>query len=228
MEIGVAGPVWRAVIEVSGVGPGARVCDVGCGRGDFLAYARKSGMVPSGIDPAPDLVELARRSVPDVRLGGAEKLPWEDATFDLVTAFNSLQFAEDTDDALAEMVRVTRPGGHVAVANWAEAALNDLDAIERALNDGASPPDGDLRVAGGLRELLEDGGLVTVVEGLAEVPWAVPDEESLVSGILLDEDADLAREVVAAARPYRTATGGYRLINHFRYAIGRRNPAVGP
>lgn len=183
-------------------------------------------MMASGIDPAPDVVDLARRSGADVRVGGAEKLPWPEATFNLVTAFNSLQFAEDTDDALAEMVRVTLPGGCVAVANWAEAALNDLDAIERALNDGSSPPDGDLRLAGGLRDLLEDGGLFDVVEGLVAIPWEVPDDESLVSGILLGEDADLAGEVLAAAHPYRKG-GGFRLVNHFRYAVGRRSPAVG-
>ena len=226
-EIGSAEPAWRAVVDLAGTGAGARVLDVGCGRGGFLAYAKKRGMIASGVDPAPDMVDLARRHVPDVRIGGAEKLPWEDETFDLVTAFNSLQFTEDTDDALAEMVRVTLPGGHVAVANWAEAALNDLDAIERALNDGSSPPDGDLRVAGGLRELLEDGGLTGVAEGLVAVPWEVPDDESLVNGILLEEDADLAGEVLAAAHPYRRANGGFRLVNHFRYAVGRRGVAVG-
>ena len=183
-------------------------------------------MIAAGVDPAPDLVDAARRGGADVRVGGAENLQWEDATFDLVTAFNSLQFAEDTDDALAEMVRVARPGGRVAVANWAEAALSDLDAIERALNDGSSPPDGDLRVAGGLRDLLEDGGLVDVVEGLVPIPWEVPDDESLVDGILLGEDADLAGTVLTAARPYRTEAGGYRLVNHFRYAVGRRSPVV--
>jgi len=225
-EIGDAEPVWRAVLEVSGAGAGARVLDVGCGRGTFLAYATRRGMRPSGIDPAPGMVDRARRSVPDVRVGGVQKLAWRDATFDLVTAYNSLQFAEDTDDALAEMVRVTVPGGHVAVANWAEAALNDLDAMERALSGGSSAPDGDLRIAGGLRELLEDGGLTDVVEGLAEVPWEVPDGESLVHAILLEEDADLTGEILAAARPYRTEEGGYRLVNHFRYAVGRRSPAA--
>ncbi|OJF10331.1 class I SAM-dependent methyltransferase [Couchioplanes caeruleus] len=290
-----AEPAWRAILDTTHAGHGTRVLDVGCGSGDFLAYCDRRGMVTAGIDPAPGMVELARRRSPDVRRGGAEKLPWADATFDLVTSFNALQFAEDTDDALAELTRVTVPGGYVAVANWAEAARNDLDAVERALDDGPPRPDGDLRVPGGLAELLTDGGLVDVREALVEVPWEVPDDHTLVRGVLLGEDAggagavlgsgaggagavlgsgaggagavlgsgaggagavlgsgaggagaallgedaggadavllgeDAGRAgaVLAAARPYRNRDGGYRLVNHFRYAVGRKAGGCG-
>ncbi|GGQ64984.1 class I SAM-dependent methyltransferase [Couchioplanes azureus] len=227
-----AEPAWRAILDATRAGRrrhtrAVRVLDVGCGSGDFLAYCARLGMVTAGIDPAPGMVGLARRKSADVRLGGAEELPWGDATFDLVTSFNALQFAEDTDDALAEMIRVTGPGGHVAVANWAEAARNELDAVERALDDGPPRPDGDLRLPGGLAELLTDGGLVDVREALAEVPWEVPDDDALVRGVLLGEDAGRAGAVLAAARPYRRADGSYRLVNHFRYAAGRRAGGCG-
>ncbi|MFI7598697.1 class I SAM-dependent methyltransferase [Actinoplanes sp. NPDC049681] len=225
---GFAQPAWRAVLAASGAGPGARVLDVGCGSGDFLGYCGEHGMTTAGIDPAPGMVALARRRSADVRLGGAEKLPWDDGTFDLAASFNALQFADDTDDALAEMVRVTVPGGHVAVANWAEAALNDLDAVERALDDGPSRPDGDLRLPGGLRELLADGGLADVVEGLAEVPWEAPDDDALVRGILLGEDPASAPAVLAASTPYRRRDGSYRLVNHFRFAVGRKTGRPAP
>ncbi|MFI5492793.1 class I SAM-dependent methyltransferase [Actinoplanes sp. NPDC051859] len=221
-----ADPAWRAVLEATEGAASDRsgrlVLDVGCGSGEFLAYCASLGMVAAGIDPAPGMVSLARQRTADVRLGGAEKLPWRDATFDLATSFNALQFAADTDDALAEMIRVTVPGGYVAVANWAEAALNDLDTVERALDDGPPRPDGDLRVPGGLEELLVDGGLCDVREAVAEVPWEVPDDDTLVRGILLGEDAGRAAAVLAAARPYRNGAGGYRLVNHFRFAVGRR------
>jgi SAM-dependent methyltransferase len=224
---GWAEPAWRTVLEASGAGRGARVLDVGCGGGEFLAYCGERGMVASGIDPDPDMVQLAIDRARDVRVGEAEKLPWDDSTFDLATAFNALQFAGDTDDALAEMVRVTRPGGHVAVANWAERALNDVDAIERALADGPPGPEGDLRLPGGLRGLLEDGGLTAVHEGLVDVPWEFADDGSLVTWIVGDGAPEEAVKVLAAVRPYRRKAGGYRLVNRFRYAIGRRSPAVG-
>jgi SAM-dependent methyltransferase len=222
-----AEPAWRAVLEQIEARSGARVLDVGCGAGGFVAYCGRRGMVASGIDPDPDMVRLAVDRERDVRSGGVEKLLWDDATFDLTTAFNALQFAEDTDEALAEMVRVTRPGGHLAVANWAERALNDVDAIERALADGPPGPEGDLRLPGGLRGLLEDGGLTEVHEGLVDVPWEFADDESLVTWIVGDGAPEDAVEVLAAVRPYRQKAGGYRLINRFRYAVGRRSPAVG-
>jgi SAM-dependent methyltransferase len=209
-------PVWRALP----LRAGDRVLDVGCGAGHFLAYARSAGLRTSGADVVPELVELARQRADEALVAEADHLPWPDGTFDLVTAVNALQFADDTDAALAEMVRVTKPGGYVAVANWAEAERNDLDAIERALNDGESAPDGDLRRAGGLTELLTDAGLTGVTETLVAVPWRVPDEDALVRGILLGEQPDLAPEVVAAARPYRKSGDGYELVNHFRCAVG--------
>lgn len=216
-------PARRLVIEATGIHRGTKVLDVGCGSGEFLGMLVALGADAAGLDPAPAMVERARTSNADVRLGDAEHLPWADASFDVVTAFNALQFADDTDDALAEFVRVTIPGGHVAIANWAEGSLNDLDVVERAL--GEVPPDGDLREAGGLESALSDAGLVVTAAGVVEFPWEVADEETLVRGILMGEDsatmASLSADVVEAARPFRTASGGYRLVNSFRYAVGR-------
>ena len=231
-----ARPAWDAVLQVVGPREGARVLDVGCGSGDLLAHVGALGLSTAGIDPAPGMVEEARRRAPggDVRRGVADDLPWPDATFDLVTAVNALHLADDPDEALAEAVRVTVPGGHVAVVGWAEAAHNDLDAIEaavgRALDDEPAPDD-PLQLPGGLESWLTRGGLAPVAHGLVEVPWTAPDDESLVRGVLLGEDdatmAELAPTVVAAARAHRVAGGGYRLVNHFRYAVGRRDERTG-
>jgi SAM-dependent methyltransferase len=231
---GFAEPAWRAVAAASRLGPGARVLDVGCGAGDFLAFAARLGASPAGIDPAPGMVELARSRLPgaDVRLGGAEHLPWPDGRFDLVVSFNALQFAADLPAALAELARVATPGGSVAVANWAEGDRNDLHTVEAAVAaaDGEQPPpDGETRRPGGLERLLAGGGLQVVAAGLVEVPWQAPDDDTLVRGVLLGEDpatmAARAPTVVAAARPFRTPGRGYRLVNAFRYAVGRTPPA---
>jgi hypothetical protein len=68
-------------------------------------------------------------------------------------------------------------------------------------------------------------GLDVVTGGLVELPWEVPDDGTLVRGVLMGEDpatmAATAPTVLAAARPFRTATGGYRLDNAFRFAVGR-------
>jgi SAM-dependent methyltransferase len=226
----LAEPAWSVVLESADLDRGASVLDVGCGSGDLLAYLEHQGFSTAGIDPAPGMVRLARGRAPgaDIRSGGAEDLPWPDDSFDLVTAVNALQLADDTDDALAEMVRVTVPGGVVAVVNWAGSDDNDLDTLEAAVAEAAGDeprPDGELRVAGGLERLLGDGGLQIVSSGIVEASWRAPDGDTLVRGVLLGEDAETIAEtapvVIAAAEPFRTVDGGYHLINRFRYAVGR-------
>ncbi|MCU1439715.1 MAG: SAM-dependent methyltransferase [Rhodoglobus sp.] len=225
-----ADPARQAVLVEARVGSGSRVLDVGCGSGEFLAMAHALGAVPFGVDPAPGMVSLAHASVPsaDIRLRGAEHLPWPDAFFDVVTAFNALQFADDPVIALAEMSRVTAVGGCVAVANWAEGALNDLNVLEAAVaaaDDEELLPDGPLRPAGGLETLMRDAGLQVISSGLVEVPWKAPDDETLVRGVLLGEDAaGLAVRgpvVVEAAQPFRVDGGGYILRNAFRWVVAR-------
>jgi hypothetical protein len=124
------------------------------------------------------------------------------------------------------MARVTTATGHVAIANWAEAAQNDLNVIEEAVAraDGEDPlPDGELRHPGGLERLLAESGLRVVAAGLVELPWHADDDETLVRGVLLGEDeatmAARAPVVLAAAKPYRDEDGRYRLVNAFRYAV---------
>ncbi|MDQ0725312.1 class I SAM-dependent methyltransferase [Microbacterium sp. W4I20] len=230
-----ADPSRGVVIDATGIGPGSRVLDVGCGSGEFLAMLGTLGAEAAGIDPARRMVEIARAAAPaaDVRVGAAEELPWPDASFDVVTAFNALQFAEDTLDALAEMHRVTAPGGLVAIVNWAERDRNDLDAIDTAVAaaEGDEPtPDGELRREGGVAQLLADGGFEVVSAGLVEMPWEAPDAKTLLRGVLMGEDADIVSEiapvVLAAAESFRTETGAYRLVNAFRYAVARRPAAA--
>lgn len=230
---GSAAPAHEALIAASEIRAGSRVLDVGCGSGEFLRTLTDRGAVAAGIDPAPGMVELARRVAPlaDVRVGEAQNLPWPDGAFDVVTAVNALQFADDTIEALAEFARVLAPGGYIAIANWAEGARNDLDAIEAAVAaadgedvDDDLPVEGDLRAAGGLEALVAEVGLELVGAGLVEVPWSAADDDTLVRGVLLGEDPSVLRElapvVVAAAQPFRVGDG-YRLNNSYRYVVAR-------
>ncbi|MET4636835.1 class I SAM-dependent methyltransferase [Mycetocola sp. 2940] len=225
-----ADPVRRAIVAATGIRAGTRVLDVGCGSGEFLGMVQEAGAVTAGIDPAPGMLTLARARVPaaDIRPGSVDSLPWPAASFDVVTAVNALQFVDDPDAALAEMARVTVPGGFVAVANWADAARNDIHLIEQAVAasfDEELPPDDDLRLPGGLERLVRAGGLRLVASGTVPARWEAPDDSALVRGILLGEDsvglAEGAGTVLNAARGFRMPGGGYRLENAFRFAVGR-------
>lgn len=216
--------VHEAIIRDTGIRVDSRVLDAGCGSGEFLRTLVGVGAMARGVDPAPGMVALAGL---DAHLGDFDALPWPDATFDVVTAINALQFADDSLAALAEARRVTRPGGFIAVANWAESARNDLDVIEHAVaaywGDEVTP-DGDLRREGGLEQLFADAGLVLTVSRVIVLPWEVRDEATLVRGVLLGEDAEtqaaLTDTVVAAAERFRVGEG-FVLRNAFRLAVGR-------
>jgi SAM-dependent methyltransferase len=225
-----ADPARRALLAATGAGPGTRVLDLGCGSGELLALLADAGARVAGADVAAGMVTLARQAAPaaDVRVASAEALPWAGGTFDVVTAVNVLHVADDPGAALAEAVRVATPGGLVAVCGWADRSLVALDAVEVALaeDDGEPPADeSPVRQEAPARRLLEDAGLVVEHVELVEVPWVAADDDALVRGMLLGEDAaglaDRGPVVLRAARPYRTADGGYRFRNTFRLLVGR-------
>lgn len=228
----VADPVRTVLLDATRTGPGTRLLDVGCGSGELLALASARGAHARGVDAAPGMIALARTRAPaaDVRVADAARLPWPDASVDVVTVVATLHLVEDADAALAEAARVLVPGGLLAVAGWAEAARNDVDVLAAAVaraDDDEPPPDGPLALAGGLEQLLERAGLGVETSGVVELVWAADDDASLVGGVLLGEDpqtlARTAPVVVAAAAPFRTPDGGYRLRNAFRWAVARRS-----
>lgn len=228
---GFAAPAQRAVAMAASVGAGTRVLDVGCGGGEFLELAALQGAHVTGVDPSRGMVGRASRRVPsaDVREGTAEELPFPDGSFDVVTACNVLQFTGDPEEALAEAARVLVPGGRAGLATWAEGGRNDLDRVESAVAEfhGEEPrEDRALSRDGELDGLLAAAGFTVVAAGIAEVPWTAEDDDALVRGVLLGEDAAglaaVGPVVVSAARPFRRPGGGYVLLNAFRWAVGRR------
>lgn len=88
-----------------------KILDVGCGTGANLLMLSKYGDA-EGVDISEDALAFCReRGLDKVRLGAGEKLPYEDGTFDLVTAFDVVEHMDDDLAGLREMRRVLRPGG---------------------------------------------------------------------------------------------------------------------
>jgi SAM-dependent methyltransferase len=106
------------------VRPGMRVLDVACGTGNLAIPAAKAGAIVTGVDIASNLIEQARARAQRQGLsthfeeGDAEELPYPDASFDLVVSMYGAIFAPRPERAAAELVRVCRPGGQIAMANW--------------------------------------------------------------------------------------------------------------
>jgi ubiquinone/menaquinone biosynthesis C-methylase UbiE len=112
------------LVDFAGIASADRVLDVGCGTGNLAVCLAGSPAIGGicGIDLSPVYVEHARRANDDPRLsfevGDACALPFGDSCFDHSLSMLALQFTPDTDLAVREMRRVTRPGGTMAAATW--------------------------------------------------------------------------------------------------------------
>lgn len=97
--------------------PGERALDVGTGTGHYAVRLAARGLNVAGVDPSEAMLAVARaKGVPvDWRLARAEHLPFPDGSFDLVLAVTVLEFVADPLQALAEMWRVTAPGGRLVL-----------------------------------------------------------------------------------------------------------------
>ncbi|MEM1133149.1 MAG: methyltransferase domain-containing protein [Pseudomonadota bacterium] len=111
--------VLDAVMLERAVAAGGRFIDIGCGEGRFVRMLQEKGLNGCGIDPVPRLLERARECDPqgDYRLGKGEQLDFDDASFDLSIAYLSLIDIPDFRSAITEMVRITKPGGRLLIAN---------------------------------------------------------------------------------------------------------------
>src|SRR5947209_13202707 len=118
--------IVRAELDRLPLPAGARVLDAGCGSGRTLQELTGYGDV-SGIELDPDAAEVAAsKGCGEVRVGRLEELPWEDGTFDLITCLDVIEHTPDDRVTLAELRRVSKPGGWLLVTVPAYQALWSL------------------------------------------------------------------------------------------------------
>ena len=103
----------QAAALVQRVGEGRELLEVGCGTGLILERVARFAKRAEGIDLSPGMLQLARERGLEVREGDCKRLPFDDASFDVVYSFKVLAHVPQVEDALSEMLRVLRPGGHL-------------------------------------------------------------------------------------------------------------------
>jgi len=231
-------PAYEAVFDAVGMS-GKTLLDVGCGSGMALQVAASRGAAVTGLDASAGLLEIARRRVPTAALheGEMESMPFPAASFDVVTGFNSFQYAERPVAALAEARRVARPGGAVIILTFGrpedcqtEGYLAALGALMPPAPPGTEGPFA-LSAPGKLEALAREAGLTPIGAHDVSCPWIFPDLPTALRGLMSTGRAIAAIRrsgesavldaVTASIAPFRAADGHYRLETTFRYLESR-------
>lgn len=230
-------PAYDAALDATGAAAGTVLLDAGCGAGLALVRATERGARVSGFDASEGLLEVARERLPeaDLRQGDLEDLPYDDHTFDVVTAFNSVQFAEDPLAALREIARVSRSGGAAAIVTWAPLEESEMSAIFGALAALVEPPapgqPGPFALAerGRMEELIARAGMT--VREARELPLAFDydDLDAAIRGMIATgpgtrtaaaAGAERARAALEEAfSEFVQPDRGVRLENRFRLLL---------
>lgn len=172
-------PTAGALVEVAGVAAGDRVLDVATGTGNVALAAARRGAVVTGADLTPRMLELAgaraAREGADLELVEADlqDLPFPDGAFDVAVSGFGLIFAPRPEEAVAELARVLRPGGRLALTSWAEGGyVARMGELVRARLPPLPPgADGTRWARPELVAALLDGPFTEVRSERRPLPW---------------------------------------------------------
>ena len=137
-------PLGPRLVAACGIGSGMRVLDVAAGTGNASLRAAERGARVTASDLTPELLEAGRREAEaqDLELdwveADAEKLPFDDASFDVVMSSIGAMFAPHHQDVADELVRVCRPGGTIGMLNWTPEGM--IGALFRIMGTFMPPP----------------------------------------------------------------------------------------
>ncbi len=232
-------PVYRAAFEHVGLRSGTVYLDAGCGAGMAAQMAVERGAIVTGFDAADNLLAIARKRVPhgDFHNSDLEHLPFRDHTFDLVTGFNSFQYAGNPNVALAEAKRVAKPGASVVIMTWGNPEGMEAASLLAALKPLLPPPPpgapGPFALSDetAIRAFATDAGLAPTEVFDVESPWEYSDLATALrgcksSGVAARAIENSSEDAVDSAHstalaPFRQSDGSYRIGATFRCLVAR-------
>ncbi|WP_432983689.1 demethylmenaquinone methyltransferase [Dactylosporangium sp. CA-233914] len=177
--------MWRRETRLAlGLKPGEKVLDLGAGTGVSTLELGRSEAYAVGADLSVGMLQAGRAKRPDVPLLAADALhlPFADKTFDAVTISFALRNIADTDAALAEMARVTKPGGRLVVCEFSTPTWRPFRSVYQGYLVGAIPqvakrvssnPDAYVYLAESIRAWPDQEGLAARIaaHGWRKVAW---------------------------------------------------------
>lgn len=177
-------PLWDAMLDATGTGAGTAFLDAGCAAGGASVLAQKRGAQVTAVDVAANSVAVARTRLPgaDLQVASVGALPFADDSFEAVLCVNVIQFVPDTASGLADLVRVTKPGGKLSVAIFGAPEQVDENAVFTAITDLLGTPDAQFpeyrfSKPGMLTSLLTEAGLSDVAMAEVNTPFIYADAD---------------------------------------------------
>ena len=210
--------IMDAFAGLSGLEPGARVLDLGCGSGTFTGLLADRGYRASGLDISPRLIALARRKFPaiDFDEGDAENLPIDASQYDGVLLSGLVHHFPDPRRLAAEVFRVLKPGGHFVAFD-----PNRMNPFMWLYRDRASPFYSPLGVTENERPLLawriaevfRNAGFRVQTDYLAGLPYRYVASQRTRSWLPLYNFIDKTVFNLAMMKPFRAfvLTSGEKL-----------------
>ncbi|GJF33748.1 hypothetical protein KNE206_64480 [Kitasatospora sp. NE20-6] len=232
-------PLYQAVHQRLEVGPATSLLGLGCRSGLALLLAAERGAQVAGLESEAELRELAegrRLRVSDAEGVDRPGRPVARSAYSLVTVFEELAYVGEPARLVAEAAALTLQGGHVVLAGWGpperceSAAVLDV-ARRRSGRIPACDPFA-LSAPGALEELCAGVGLRAAGSGRVSCPFAYPDLDSAVRGMLstglyeaaIEEwgPALVTKELEEALHPYVQRDASVRMANVFRYVVAEQ------
>jgi len=217
------------LVQLSGAGPGTRLLDLATGTGTVARLAAARGAAVVGIDASPEMLEIGLRLAPelDLRVADACALPFPDAVCDVVTCGLAVTHFVDLETALAEVLRVLRPGGTFAASAWGDRGSNPARIVGELVDRYAAPAEHlDERTwavpARGV-EILEGAGFTRVSAETHSFDCAFGDADAALAWVVASPVTasrlarlDLERRELLY-REARDALAGARLTGSFSF-----------
>jgi len=222
--------------------PGERIVDVGTGTGWSARNVARTGATVTGVDISEELLaaarELSGHVTPPIeyRLGDAERLPFDDGAFEGIISTFGVMFAVDQTQAAAELGRVCRSGGRLALATWApKGYVAEFFAIIARHSVGPPPPSSPLawgdpshveKLLGKAFDLKFENGVNNAYYGSTEDIWdaytcGFGPLRHLAETLPANRVDELKRDVDAFHRQY-AVPAGLHVERDYLVTIGRR------